>query len=176
MAALLFLAPEFSDFHRCRKKHSCFPHCNTLKYFWDNLVLKNPNWFFWAGFNPAIRQKLFYHGQFGLTPVKIFCTSYLFGIKCPLIYIFWANRTYLAHILLGWSSYLPPSFVFYAASISLSSSSHSALLKWCSYNFNSIWWPLLVIFAGTAINQSINVRCSCRLNLLFFWRIITDRL
>jgi hypothetical protein len=37
---------------------------------------------------PAIRQKLFYRGQFGLTPVKNIFTPCPLGIKCPLIYIF----------------------------------------------------------------------------------------
>jgi len=35
---------------------------------------------------------------------------------------------------------------------------------------------LRVILAGTEINQSIKLRCSCFLNLPFFWRIITDML
>ena len=44
--------------------------------------------FFEPGLTLAIRQKLFYRGQFGLTPIKNILISCPLGTKCPLFFLF----------------------------------------------------------------------------------------
>jgi hypothetical protein len=44
--------------------------------------------FFKPALTPSIRLKLFYRGQFGLTPVKNIFYPLFLGILCPLIFLF----------------------------------------------------------------------------------------
>jgi hypothetical protein len=55
---------------------------------YNYLYLKIQIDFFEPVLIPAIRQKLFYRGQFGLTPVKNILIPCPLGTKCPLIFLF----------------------------------------------------------------------------------------
>ena len=68
--------------------------------------------FFEPDLSPAIRQKLFYRGQSGLTPVKNSCISCLLGIKCLLICFFeLMERTSPIYSWVGIHIFLPSLFL-----------------------------------------------------------------
>ena len=134
-----------------------------------HILLKNPNWFSWAGFNTGNKTKAILSRPIWFNSSQKYSYPLSSGHKMPHVLHFlsyWnVPRPYTAGLSFILSSFLflcrfdelikpawPAGRLFPVGFVKMMFPDSRDRL----YNFNSIWCPLLVILAGTDINQTIN--------------------